>query len=67
LTDLEAVSTAPVPVASTSPVVAALVIWTAKLRTGGVAGNRVKASRTFSAADLIVLVAAAASEAGDDN
>jgi hypothetical protein len=77
LTDLEAVSTAPVPVASTSPVVAALVIWTAKLKTGGVADNRANASRTFNAADLIVLAAedlaatvlveAAASEAGDDN
>jgi hypothetical protein len=58
LTDLERVSTAPVAVASASPLAAALVIWTAKLRTGRVAGNRANSSRTFNVAALIDLVVA---------
>ena len=58
LTALEAVSTDPVAVASASPAAAALVIWTAKLRTGGVADNRANSSRTFNVAALIDLVVA---------
>jgi hypothetical protein len=38
---------------------AALVIWTARLRTGRVADNRANASRVFKAAALIDPVAAA--------
>jgi hypothetical protein len=58
LTDLEVASTDPVAVASASPLVAALVIWTAKLRTGGVADSKANSSRTFNAAALIDLVVA---------
>jgi hypothetical protein len=45
-------------VASTGPAEAALVIWTAKLRTGRVADNRANSSRTFNVAALIDLVVA---------
>ena len=58
LTDLKVASTDPAVVASASPAVAALVIWTAKLRAGRVADNRANSSRTFNAAALIDLVVA---------
>jgi hypothetical protein len=51
-------STAPVAVASTSPAVAALVIWTARLRTSRVVKFRASVSRAFRAVALIALAAA---------
>jgi hypothetical protein len=44
--------------ATTDPMGAARVIWTARLRTGRVADNRANASRAFKAAALIASVAA---------